>query len=56
MNVKVNLVSVGEINGVKSALKKSTLVASKDFKEGDTIYKVSVAQYSTSGAIINPFD
>lgn len=40
MNVRVNLVPVGEVNGVKSAaLKKTTLVAAKDFKEGDTIYQ-----------------
>lgn len=39
MNVEVKLVPVGEINGIKSVLKKSTLVAAKDFKAGETIYK-----------------
>lgn len=41
MNVQVKLVPVGEINGVKSVLKRSTLVASKDFKTGETIYMAS---------------
>ena len=42
MNVEVKLVPVGEVNGVKSVLKKSTLVASKDFKAGETIYQASL--------------
>jgi hypothetical protein len=40
MNVRVKLVPVGEINGVKSALRKTTLIAKKDFKAGEVIYKV----------------
>jgi hypothetical protein len=39
MNVRVKLVPVGEINGINSALKKTTLIARKDFKAGDVIYK-----------------
>lgn len=39
MNVQVKLVPVGEVNGVASALKKTTLVAKKDFKAGEVIYK-----------------
>jgi hypothetical protein len=41
MNVQVKLVPVGEINGVKSALKRFTLVATKEFRAGETIYKAS---------------
>jgi hypothetical protein len=41
MNVQIKLVPVGEINGVKSALKEFTLVATKDFRAGETIYKAS---------------
>ena len=42
MNVQVKQIPVGEINGVKSALKKSTMVAIKSFRAGETIYKAGV--------------
>jgi hypothetical protein len=49
MNVQVKFVPVGEINGVKSALKKSTLVAAKDFRIGETIYKASRSTGALAG-------